>query len=81
MKLPASTLKIFADYIEAQLGIIYREDNYFQLENRLQDMMRIFGLKDYDELLEKAKTGLNGQFKQVLLDVATNNETSFFSKP
>lgn len=78
MKLQIEDVRFFANYIESQLGIIYQEDNYFQLENRLTEIARIFDLKTPQDLMIKAKSGISGQFKQVLLDVATNNETSFF---
>lgn len=74
-------LKFFADYIEQQIGIVYSESNYFQLEHRLSDIITLLGFKDMDELWKKAQTGIHGQFRDLLLDVATNNETSFFRDP
>lgn len=78
MGLSQEKLKFFADYIEKQLGIIYSDTNYFQLEHRLSDITIQLGLKDTDELWQKAKLSIDGQFKALLLDLATNNETSFF---
>ncbi len=72
-------LKYFADYIESQLGIIYSETNYFQLEHRLKEIATQLNLKDVNELYQFSLTyGFNGKFKALLLDLATNNETSFF---
>lgn len=72
-------LKFFADYVQSQLGIIYQEANYFQLEHRLKDIAYQLGLKDINELFQKAKNeGFQGALKNLLLDLATNNETSFF---
>ncbi len=78
MKLPVEVLNFFSKYIESQLGIIYSEDNLFQLESRLAEVSKVLGYKDVAELFEKARGGINGVYKQVLLDIATNNETSFF---
>jgi len=71
-------LKFFADYIENQLGIIYVEANYFQLEHRLKDIAVQLGFADVVELYQSARSGISGQMKSLLLDLATNNETSFF---
>jgi chemotaxis protein methyltransferase CheR len=74
-------LKFFAKYIESELGIVYAEHNYFQLENRLEEIAKLVGVPCIQSLYEQAKSGISGQFKQMLLDVATNNETSFFRDP
>lgn len=73
-----SILKFFADYIEAELGIIYVEANYFQLEHRLKDIAVQLGYANLKELHQAAALGIAGQMKSLLLDLATNNETSFF---
>lgn len=74
-------LPFFAKYIEQELGIIYAEHNYFQLENRLEEIARVLGVKGVPALFEQGQKGIHGQFKQLLLDSATNNETSFFRDP
>lgn len=74
-------LSYFAQVIEKELGIIYAEHNYFQLQNRLEGIAKLVGVKDIQELYETAQKGLAPSFKQLLLDVATNNETSFFRDP
>lgn len=74
-------LKFFADYIESQLGIIYNDANYFQLEHRLKEICFQLGLKDIGELYMKALGGIQGNLRNSLLDLATNNETSFFRDP
>jgi chemotaxis protein methyltransferase CheR len=71
-------LKFFADYIETQLGIVYTDTNYFQLEYRLRDISHQLGLKDINDLYTKARISIEGSFKNLLLDLATNNETSFY---
>jgi chemotaxis protein methyltransferase CheR len=74
-------LAFFAKYIEKELGIIYAEHNYFQLENRLEDIAKHLGVQTLEALYELNKTGIKAEFKQLLLDTATNNETSFFRDP
>lgn len=72
-------LKFFADYIEKELGIIYDERNAFQLENRLNEIRKVLDFPSITDVYQKAKTGgLIGHFKQLVLDIATNNETQFF---
>lgn len=74
-------LPFFARYIENELGIIYAEHNYFQLENRLCEVARTMGVADLGELHALARRGICERFQRALLDVATNNETSFFRDP
>ena len=74
-------LPFFANYIEKESGIIYAEHNHFQLQNRLEDITRLLGLATLEKLHERAKEGICSQFKQLLIDLATNNETSFFRDP
>ncbi len=78
MSIAPEKIKFFAKFIEGELGIIYSESNYFQLEHRLNDIASQLGLGNLDELWLKATFGIDGQFKNLLLDLATNNETSFF---
>ena len=74
-------LPFFAKFIEKESGIIYAEHNHFQLQNRLEDIMRLLGMNDLTNLYDRAKTGIDGPFRQLLIDLATNNETSFFRDP
>lgn len=75
---PDEILKFFAKLIEDELGIVYSEHNYFQLQNRLEEIARYGGMASMDDLHQKAKQGLSTTVRQLLMDVATNNETSFF---
>lgn len=81
MALSVSQLKFFADYIQGELGIVYSSDNFFQLEKRLVEISRNLGLPNEEAFFETAQKGISGATKQLLLDVATNNETSFFRDP
>jgi chemotaxis protein methyltransferase CheR len=71
-------LKFFADFIESELGIVYVEANYYQLEHRLKNIATQLGFADLTELHRAARPGITGQMRSLLLDIATNNETSFF---
>ena len=82
MALSAQQLKFFADFIEAELGIVYSASNAYQLEKRLDDICKALEVPDKEALWKKASDeGIQGHFRQLLLDTATNNETSFFRDP
>lgn len=74
-------LKFFSSYIEKEVGIIYADHNAFQLRNRLEEICKLVGEPDIASLYFTAQKGIAGSFKQLLVDVATNNETSFFRDP
>lgn len=74
-------LHYFAKYIEAEVGIIYSEHNYFQLQNRLEEIAKLNGIPNLEIMYQKCQLGFCNKFKQTLLDLATNNETSFFRDP
>jgi len=76
--LDPSILKFFAAYIEKELGIIYADSNYFQLQNRLEEVAKTYNFSGVDELYKKSQKNIPDNLKQHLLDLATNNETSFF---
>ncbi len=74
-------LLFFAKYIESELGIVYADHNYFQLQNRLEEIAKLLSVESIEKLFTQAEAGITGPFKQLLLDLATNNETSFFRDP
>lgn len=71
----------FAKWIENETGIIYADHNLYQLQDRLEQLMRHFHLSSLEELQKKAEAGISGEFRQILVDISTNNETSFFRDP
>jgi chemotaxis protein methyltransferase CheR len=71
-------LTFFSKYIESELGMVYSENNDFQLQNRLEEIVKLHNFANIQELYEVAQKGMIGSLKQLVLDVATNNETSFF---
>lgn len=79
--LPPEKIKFFAGFIERELGIVYSESNYFQLNNRLEELGGLLNLGSAEQIWERAQKGIDGHLKQALLDISTNNETSFFRDP
>lgn len=71
-------LDFFSKYIEEQMGIKYKETSYYQLENRLKDIAIQLDFSSVEALYESSRQGVKTFVKTLLLDVATNNETSFF---
>lgn len=78
MSTHAIYLKNFADFIEKNIGIIYQEANYFQLEHRLNDICTQTGVASISDLWSKVSVGTEPRMKELILDLATNNETSFY---
>jgi chemotaxis protein methyltransferase CheR len=75
-------IKYFVDYILRELGIVYTPEVYFQLEQRLEKVAQGLGLSQAEDVYDLAiREGITGNFKQLLLDISTNNETSFFRDP
>ncbi len=70
-------LKFFAGFIERETGIVYSEGNFFQLENRLKQIAKQMG-KPIESLFVSSFNQITGDFRKLLLDLATNNETSFY---
>jgi chemotaxis protein methyltransferase CheR len=81
MKTSLDALRFFAELIRRELGIIYQEANFYLLDTRLEEVARQCGLSGADELYREAKLRLTPEMRHLLLDIATNNETSFFRDP
>lgn len=79
--LAPAQLKIFSEFIQKETGIIYGESNAYQLRSRLEEIAKAMNLKGDQALYELAAKGINGHLRQLLLDFATNHETSFFRDP
>ena len=74
-------LQFFAAYIKKELGIIYDKSNFFQLAVRITEISKALGFENEEKFHLAAQQGISGHMKQILLDTATNNETSFFRDP
>ncbi len=71
-------LSFFADYIMKHCGITYTQFNAYALQNRLNELVKVLGLNSIDELHQNFQGTVNKQNHDLLIDIATNNETSFF---
>lgn len=74
-------LNFFSKFIEQETGIIYSEQNLYQLKNRLEEVIKTLNIPDMHTLHQDVLSNSPRFKKQVLLDIATNNETSFFRDP
>ncbi len=70
--------KFFADYVFRHTGIYYPEQNYYQLDARLSELANHFCFDDVEKVYQGYATNVTPQMHQLLIDIATNNETSFF---
>lgn len=71
-------IRFFAKYIEQHLGIVYNETNAYQLENRLEQVAKLYNFENVTQLYNKAVLGIDSAMRQSILDISTNNETYFF---
>jgi chemotaxis protein methyltransferase CheR len=78
MAIERERLKFFAGFIERELGIVYSEENYFQLEKRLVEIASSLGFSQFEGLWQDVQKGISEEARKVILSAATNNETSFF---
>lgn len=75
-------LNFFSTFIENETGIIYDNSNKYLLLSRVQSLIKQLNFNSIDSLWNDIQAnGMNRQLKDLLLDMATNNETSFFRDP
>ena len=75
-------IKYFSSLIELETGIQYDETNKYLLLTRIQSLLKLININSIDSLWNEIQTkGLNSETKSLILDLATNNETSFFRDP
>lgn len=73
--------KEISDYIFKFTGIHYAEANYYQLDARIGKLMKFLEVDNEDEILKRVKSSLQPDAHQMIVDLATNNETYFFRDP
>ncbi|MFK8139061.1 MAG: protein-glutamate O-methyltransferase CheR [Bdellovibrionales bacterium] len=73
--------EFFASYIFEHTGIHYQESNYFQLDSRIKNLLKFLECDCVDKLITEFKTKKDKASHQMLIDLATNNETYFFRDP
>lgn len=81
MVFTTAQLQFFAGLIQKELGIVYSPDAYYQLDLRLVNIAKQLGLTQPAELWLLAQKPLAPATRQLLMEAATNNETSFFRDP
>lgn len=74
-------MKFFAEFIRSEIGIVYEEVNFYQLEQRLQDVAKRLGYASVELMYEEARRTFPSTMKALLLDAALNHETMFFRDP
>ena len=70
--------KFFADYIFANSGMVYSPTDYYRLDSRINELVKLFSVKDVEEIYEMYKKNITPDMKAVLINISTNNETYFF---
>ena len=80
--LQSEMLTYFSTLIEKETGIQYNAINGHLLENRLRDLAKVMGFADVEAFWKDVKSrSLRPSEREMVLDLATNNETSFFRDP
>ncbi len=74
-------LKFFSQFIERETGIVYQESNFYQLQSRLEEIVKLEKLEGFHDLYRIFQGTVNPFLRQKLLDISTNNETLFFRDP
>ena len=70
--------KHFADMIYKKSGIYYPEENYYQLDSRINALCKYVEVDSVEALYSKFSAYIPPEALNFLVDIATNNETSFF---
>ena len=74
-------LKKLAALIQDKTGIVYSDHNLYQLENRVKNLMTQLEIGEQSVFYAEVLTRGNYKILDQVLDLATNNETSFFRDP
>lgn len=78
MKQDHPIFKFFSQYIVEHCGITYNEFNAYALDNRISELVKILGFSTTEEVYEAYRKYITKDMHDLLIDIATNNETSFF---
>ena len=70
--------KFFADYIYKKSGMVYNQNDYYRLDSRLKQLMKIFELASIEEVYKLYQGSVTYDMEAVLINLSTNNETYFF---
>lgn len=81
MQFDDSLYKKVADYVFQHSGIHYPPENYYQLDSRIQKLIKHLEMESTADLTRVLSGPLDSKTHQVLIDLATNNETYFYRDP
>ncbi|EQC49059.1 methyltransferase CheR, SAM binding domain protein [Bacteriovorax sp. BSW11_IV] len=70
--------KFFADYIYKKSGMLYEKKDFYRLETRLKELVRIFEKNTVEEVYQMYQGTITPDMNAVLINISTNNETYFF---
>lgn len=70
--------KFFADYIYKKSGMLYEERDFYRLEARLKELVKIFEKASVDEIYTMYRQNITPDMNAVLINISTNNETYFY---
>lgn len=70
--------KFFADYIYKQTGMVYAPADYYRLDSRINDLVKLLEVKTVEEVYEMYKRNITPDMRAILINISTNNETYFF---
>ncbi len=70
--------RFFSTLVKESSGISLQKGKEYLLESRLNELARVLGLKDINELYKKAKFNMNPKLKEQIVEAMTTNETYFF---
>ena len=70
--------KFFADYIFKNSGMVYTPVDYYRLESRINELVRIYSVSSAEEVYQLYKKNITSDMKAILINLSTNNETYFF---
>ena len=70
--------RFFSTLVKESSGIALSKGKEYLLESRLNELARVLGLRDINELYKKAKFNPSPKLKEQIIEAMTTNETYFF---
>ncbi len=70
--------RFFSTMVKESSGIALTKGKEYLLESRLNELARVLGLRDLNELYRKAKFNPSPKLKDQIIEAMTTNETYFF---
>ncbi|NPA95695.1 MAG: protein-glutamate O-methyltransferase CheR [Thermodesulfobacteria bacterium] len=70
--------RFFSTLVKESSGIALSKGKEYLLESRLNELARVLGLRDINELYRKAKFNPSPKLKEQIIEAMTTNETYFF---